>query len=96
MSGKKAREYRSAAMANGSRANVLNEGARGYMTKWRRFAAWLFHRLRRKYDHIIGWWYKRWLKHEARRIAQIMRDPDTMAFYKARAKMARQKKAISK
>ena len=96
MSGRKSRAYRAAATSNANRGNVFKQGSDGFMRWYRRLLAAIFPKYRRKYNGIIGWWYKRWLKHEARRIAQIMRDPDTMAFYKARAKMARQRKAIIK
>ena len=87
MSGRKSRVYRAAAMSNAKRGNVFKQGADGFMRWYRRILAAIFPKYRRKYNGVIGWWYKRWLKKEARRIAAYNRDPDTSAFYAARAKV---------
>ena len=89
MSGRKSREYRTYAMMNARRNNVFKAGADGFMKWYRRLMAAIFPKARRKYNHTIGWWFKRWIKHEAKRIAIIDRDPDTKAFMAARKKMAK-------
>ena len=89
MSGRKSRIYRSLANESANRGNVFKQGADGFMKWYRRLLAAIFPKYRRKYNGIVGWWYKRWLKKEARRIAAYNRDPDTRAFYAARSKARR-------
>jgi hypothetical protein len=72
--------YRAAAHNSAMRNHVFRTGADGFMRWWRKLLAAVFPPARRKYDHIIGWWYKRWLKHEAQRIAEYDRDPERKAF----------------
>jgi len=90
MSGRKSRLYRAAANQNAKRNNVFAIGARGFMKWYRKLIAAIFPGRRKRYDRAIGWWYKRWLKKEAHRIATIDRDPDTRAFMATRKKVFRQ------
>ena len=90
MNGKQAKRARGAANAEAVSRGLWKQGeASVYAKWWRKLAARVFPRLRKRYADAVGRWYRRVLKSFARQAYASIHDPDVAAFARARAKIKR-------
>ena len=87
---KQSKRARAIAHTEATRRKLWAEGEKSVYAKWwRKLAAKLFPRLRKRYADAIGRWYKRTLKTWSHNIAASIHDRELQAILAAQAKINR-------
>ena len=92
MSARQIKRARAYAFKEAERQGLWKKGEADVYAKWyRRLAAKLFPKFRKKYMGWIGRWYKATLKRWSKEAYASIHDRDTQAFLRARAKIQKQR-----